>query len=312
VNEIELFQRFALMSAVVAGAGSCGLGLLLFAPRGWLGRTVLTAAGLAVSSGLVGLLTPQFLGWVAGGGAAVAVASVLASTRAVREFAVRYARPLCRPRAVGLVALCVAGGVWGHEAWHYESALVRLTDETLAQAVELPPTPTVHVGTAFTDGGAAVELHSAADPLSAGDIAAVERSSAAVNQWFEHIIRRGAASDECNCHGWVFTGGKYHVLGRHVPAILTDNGYRPASTPAAGDLCVYRNDTDTVTHTAVVRAVADDGTVLVEGKWGRMGIYLHPANKSCYGTEYTFYHTTRSGHLLGGLDCVGVAASSNP
>lgn len=312
MSDIELFHRFILVTAVAAGVGACGVALLLFAPRGWLGRAVIAAVGLAVASGIVGLLTPQFLGWVAGGGAAVALVGMLVSTAAVRQFAAWCARPLCRPRVVGLLAALAAGGVWGYEVLRLGEADRRLMDETLGLAAEAAPMATAPAGTARTDRGSPIELHSPTEPLPASELAAIEQSSAALSTWSGRYIQRGAAGDECNCHGWVFTGGKFNVGGRLVDTILTDNGYSPAPTPAVGDLCVYR-DGERVLHSAVVRAVLADGTVLVEGKWGRMGVYLHAANESCYGTEFVFYRSARTGHLLNGLEDSGtVSATSHP
>ena len=38
-----------------------------------------------------------------------------------------------------------------------------------------------------------------------------------------------------------------------------------------------------------------------------LGVYLHPVDKSFYGTEYTFHRSGRSGHLL-----VGMGGSPGP
>ncbi|GIW83908.1 MAG: hypothetical protein KatS3mg106_421 [Gemmataceae bacterium] len=43
-------------------------------------------------------------------------------------------------------------------------------------------------------------------------------------------------------------------------------------------LAVYFNPDYGVTHTAIVRYVSPDQPVLVEGKWGNLGIYLHPVD----------------------------------
>ena len=40
---------------------------------------------------------------------------------------------------------------------------------------------------------------------------------------------------------------------------------------------------------------------MVEGKWGAMGVFLHQADKSFYGTDIAFYRSARTGHLLVGL-----------
>ncbi len=114
------------------------------------------------------------------------------------------------------------------------------------------------------------------------------------------VVRRGAAADHSNCHGWVFTGGKFLLSPDDVEQILKDNGYQAVQEPRVGDLVVYRQ-VGLVAHTAVVRYVTEGQPVIVEGKWGAMGVFLHPAEESCYGTEYTFHRSVRAGHLLVGL-----------
>ena len=313
MNDTELFDRFILVTAVAAGVGASGIGLLLFAPRGWIGRTVLATVGLAAMCGIVGLLTPQFLGRVAGGGLVVALAGLLVSTGAVRQLVVRCVRPVCRPRAIGLLALLAAVAAFGYEAWRFEADNERLMDETLARGTAAAPFSTTPAGTARTDSGSTIELHSPTEPLPASEMSAIEEVSTTLKVRSGQFIKRGSSGDESNCHGWVFTGGKFNVGGRFVDTILTDNGYTPAPKATAGDLCVYRDSDNHVTHTAVVRAVLGDGTVLVEGKWGRLGVYLHPAGESCYGTDFGFYHSAREGHLLGGVeDNSNISATSHP
>ena len=47
---------------------------------------------------------------------------------------------------------------------------------------------------------------------------------------------------------------------------------------------------------------AEQLPVLVEGKWGWAGVFLHPVGGAGYGTAYTFYRSHRTGHRLAGLD----------
>ncbi len=112
-----------------------------------------------------------------------------------------------------------------------------------------------------------------------------------------HIIQHEPANDDSNCHGWVFTGGKYWILGKSVDPILEQNHYEPTTSPQPGDLVVYRNDAK-VSHTAIVRYVTDGMPVLVEGKWGALGVYLHAVEESCYGRNFMFYRSPRKGHQL--------------
>jgi hypothetical protein len=107
------------------------------------------------------------------------------------------------------------------------------------------------------------------------------------------------------CHDWVFTGGHYALLQPSlVPMILEDNGYREISVPQAGDLAVYLHEQHRcLMHTGIVHSIAEDGTVQVESKWAWMGRYIHPASVYIHPQAVClFYRSTRSGHLLRGLD----------
>ena len=116
----------------------------------------------------------------------------------------------------------------------------------------------------------------------------------------EYVIRRGAADDRSNCHGWVFTAGRFILLNEDVQLILEENGYREQPEPRPGDLVVYRQN-GIIVHTAIVRYVTEGQPVLVESKWGELGVFLHAVHRSVYGLSYTFYRSERRGHLLAGL-----------
>jgi hypothetical protein len=116
----------------------------------------------------------------------------------------------------------------------------------------------------------------------------------------EDVIRRGAADDRSNCHGWVFTAGRFILLNEDVQLILKENGYREQQDPRPGDLVVYRQN-EIIAHTAIVRYVSEGQPVLVEGKWGELGVFLHAVHRSVYGTSYTFFRSERRGHVLAGI-----------
>jgi hypothetical protein len=119
----------------------------------------------------------------------------------------------------------------------------------------------------------------------------------------EYVIRLPNRPENCNCHGWVFTGGQFWVKCEDVPMILQDNGYRPVHRPEADDLAVYCDDSGQVMHTGVVRYASSEEVVLVESKWGRADCFLHLHDKLGYGySTCTFYRSPRPGHLLRGLD----------
>ena len=150
---------------------------------------------------------------------------------------------------------------------------------------------------ATTDGGHPVRLSEVKEARSPDAVADAERQVLTSLGRSERLIRVAPASDVCNCHGWVFTGGRYWLSPNDVEQILADNGYQAVSDPRPGDLAIYR-DGDVISHTAVVRTGDGGSPVFVEGKWGWMGVFLHPVGDSCYGTNYTFYRSHRNGHLL--------------
>src|SRR5262249_16159325 len=108
------------------------------------------------------------------------------------------------------------------------------------------------------------------------------------------------ATEQSNCHGWIFTAGKFNIPGDEVELILKENGYQPISDPHPSDLVVYRTRQG-VAHTAIVRSVTEGHPVFVERKWGNLGLFLHPVDKSVYGPGYPFYRSHRLGHLLAGM-----------
>ena len=77
--------------------------------------------------------------------------------------------------------------------------------------------------------------------------------------------------------------------------------------PRPGDLVVYRLG-GAVAHTAVVRYVTGGMPVLVEGKWGWAGVFLHPVDKSAYGGSFGYYRSARAGHSLAGIESEPLAS----
>lgn len=111
-------------------------------------------------------------------------------------------------------------------------------------------------------------------------------------------IVTGPNDPRANCHGWVFTGGRYYVDGKLVDAILHDNRYERVAEPEASDLVVWRDALGIPVHTGIVKAVGQDGFVLVESKWGHTGRYLHEPHHPGYSKDFAYYRSPRSGHLL--------------
>jgi hypothetical protein len=111
------------------------------------------------------------------------------------------------------------------------------------------------------------------------------------------VLRLAPGGGGCNCHGWVFLGGRYCLDGADVLDILEDNGYGPVAVPRAGDLVVYRDKAGRITHSGVVLMVPEGGPALVESKWGDLCVYVHPAAFPQYGTPH-YYRSARAGHQL--------------
>ena len=126
----------------------------------------------------------------------------------------------------------------------------------------------------------------------------VASSASRIAALHDAIIERARPSREANCHGWVFTGGQFLLRGRGVEQILSDNGYSSTERPVPGDLVIYRDASGEILHTGLVRGVLDDGTVIVESKWGLDGRYLHRPEAQPYSSSFFYYHTPRATHLI--------------
>lgn len=149
----------------------------------------------------------------------------------------------------------------------------------------------------YTDRGSRIPLRQPANPRGNDHLFALEDRYLLSARLKEEVIRHGQPDERTNCHGWVFAEGKFLVASEDVNLILRDNQYVEASQPQPGDLVVYRAN-GAITHSAIVRYVTDGQPVLVQSKWGALGVFLHPISQSPYGTGFTFYRSPRRGHLL--------------
>jgi hypothetical protein len=210
-----------------------------------------------------------------------------------------FRRPPARWGLVGVAGLgCVVGSVVCHE---WEEG--RLADETTRDfdLISARPPLTAAADTrAATDRGTEVVLRRPTAPRPADELRAAERGFIDRFRHRDTLLCRSALDEGANCHGWVFAGGRFWLVGSQVEAVLKENGYAEVSDPRPGDLAVYREGRE-VLHTAVVRYVTPGMPVLVEGKWGCMGVFLHPVERSAYGTDFTYYRSPRPGHTLAGL-----------
>jgi hypothetical protein len=79
--------------------------------------------------------------------------------------------------------------------------------------------------------------------------------------------------------------------------ILTDNEYAEVNRPQEGDVAIYRRDGD-ICHCGIVRIVDKHAPVLIESKWGPLGVYLHAPAAQPFGGECRYYRTSRQTHTL--------------
>jgi hypothetical protein len=307
-----------LLGACVLGAGGCllgVLGLLALPSSGRRGEryVLLLALALAGLSGASALLDKPCLLWLPP--LAVSAGCLL----------VQLARlPGCQ--ALASHAGTQAGQavrLLGHP--YAQLGLLTATGSLVVAGLLLPPTDAIPVHhsarfggprssqrvpnrtlQALTDRDAPIGLLLMAPQEVPGQPEDMEQQFVGELARNHQLINSGPADPGHNCHGWVFTGGRYWVDGSDVPRILRDNGYQPVAHPRAGDLVVYRDSaSEEVVHTAVVRAVTEEGLVLVESKWGQMGRYIHPPDKLRFANPFRYYRSSRQGHLLRGLEQTG-------
>ena len=187
--------------------------------------------------------------------------------------------------------------------WCYHRIDVRSKDYGLV-GLEVPLPGNVEVQSdsfALTDEGTVVPLYS----LDVTDEMFEEYVQSSHDKFrdYNHAgIRRENADRMANCHGWVFTGGKYLLKGRDVDFILCDNQYSLVKDPQPNDVVIYRDDNRQILHTALVQSVLRDGTVITESKWGIDQRFIHLPDDQPYSQFYEYYRTNRPNHLIRILD----------
>ena len=300
---------------------AAGLGLLLAGGlnlvfgrggrRVWLRLVVtLVACGLVVAG--LAAFTRQELAIRAAGVVfgVLFVATLLGSdwfTRQVSSLVTFVRKPAARWSLVAVGGLLlIVGSLFAFD--RADDLAAEQTMQNLEMAVGRPPTQPVTGTHATTDRGNQIVLKETIAPRNPSDLTGPEQKALQGMKFTDQVIRRSGPHDNSNCHGWVFTGGKFWLSPDDVEQIVKENGYTEVHEPQPGDLVLYRQG-GSIAHSAVVRYVTEGQPVLVEGKWGTMGVFVHPADKSCYGTEYTFYRSGRPSHLLVGL---GGSPAPNP
>jgi len=297
------FLEMFVLCATAVGLALLGAARALLAGRS-LGVRLGATLGCAVAPAL-GLAAggfPEMAALSAGLVGAVGVGLAIVGSAPGTWLCCRL-RVLARPGGQA-VALWTTGGIVlvGSLARYEIADQAAMADDTafMSQATWKPPLQEADGPGAWTDAGRSVTLWQPVSSRPARETAAAELRALDPTGQLGRMIRTGPADDTSNCHGWVFTGGRYWLAPEGVDAILADNGYRSVSDPHPGDVVIYRAG-GAITHTAVVRTVGNGGLVLLESKWGWMGVFLHTPDGSPYGRDYTFYRNARDGHVLAGL-----------
>jgi hypothetical protein len=285
-TEIQMTLLVASLAATCAAAGLLACELLgsrrvaRFAP-GWVGAALALIAAVSFA-----LRQP---GWLAGG--CGSLGGLLLAAWAIHAESARFLIAKClQPRTIWAALLflsVLASRFLGASVLHAVGSSPSPVEMDLA---DVPVLKTQ----AVTDKGHAIALfhfkmHSSAEEIEQF-IEQSEREHA-------QLIRLLAANPASNCHGWIFTGGQYGVRDTEVSQILVDQGYVEVTQPAEGDLVVYRH-ADDICHSGLVRLPHKQAPVLVESKWGPLGVYLHAVEAHPFGGECRFYRSQRQGHTL--------------
>ncbi len=180
-------------------------------------------------------------------------------------------------------------------------------------AVALTLAATAWSSNRYTAGKLKIEMEKATYFVGNGEIKAVGEFVAVTDRGCEVNLCRWtpnersstaapleapSESSPANCHGWVFTGGKYYLQCDDVERILEDNGYELCQSPQPGDLIVYRNPSGGISHTGLVQTVYLGGMVVIDSKWGLGGRFIHGPEQQPYGNRFGYYRSARQGHAL--------------
>ncbi|MCI0358472.1 MAG: hypothetical protein L0211_08320 [Planctomycetaceae bacterium] len=290
---------FAITAAVVAVAL---ISAERYLPRSSARLTLIVAALLAAGSIVSAALSSWTFAVPAGLLSGAALLAWAVRTNAFQAVLQVAARPL--PVACTLILLSLSA------AAYVKFAAAPHGDEV---------GPPMIVGSSFHAVDGLVALTDLGQPLpligyddSPQQLADSERALLGTEQYAHQIIRLAEPSPACNCHGWVYTSGRFAIQGRYIPGLLDDNGYVEVNEPQPGDLVIYGMADGTIDHTGLVRMVGNDGLVLVESKWGPLGVYLHPVKAQPYGAEYKYFHSRRSGHVVAVVPSTSVPEARLP
>lgn len=281
------------VGGVLVGLAELGLGCLRRFPT-WtvsLGLAVALAAGGGVAFALGE--GPTF-GWPA-----LALAGALVVLLLVRSKHSIAGRPLVQ----GALLIVLSGAIVAYAVHRLEQGLeddLRESDGAMAQMTDPIDPNTPPAVLARTDAGTSVPLFTVSP--SVGGATSVAEARYLHDQRLDgKAIQTAPADLQCNCHGWVFAGGRYWLRGNQVETVLKDNGYQAVEKPHKGDVAIFRNQMGEVTHSGLVRT-GSGSTILIESKWGRFGRFVHGPDEHAYrGNQITYYRSSRGTHRLDGL-----------
>ena len=74
--------------------------------------------------------------------------------------------------------------------------------------------------------------------------------------------------------------------------------FLPMGLLGLADLLQRHGVSSQIVHTGVVRGVLDDGTVMVESKFGLDGRYLHQPQGQPFSQTWAYYRSARGGHYV--------------
>jgi hypothetical protein len=258
----------------------------------WAGRRLARRAPGVVAA-VLAAIGATF--WVAGGTVIVSVACELVAALCALAWAASFEtmqRQACRllaPKVVWCLLLGVGVVASRVQGVHLLASVRKIP----AAEVDFRDVPLRDL-TALTDAGSAIPLFQFemfTPPEHAEEVVL------AAEKYRHHVIRLGESDAACNCHGWIFTGGKFGIRNSEIPAILRDNGYVRVEQASPGDLAIYEEGAE-ITHSGLVRIADPNAPILVESKWGPFGVFLHPPEAQPFTGHCQFYRSQRRGHVL--------------
>jgi len=283
------FNLTLLCTALTAAVLACALLVVEFFASRRLARQAPGALAVVLAGCALAACCLQGMAWVAAGcGSLAALLLVMwpVSFEAPRQQLTRLITPKIAWAVVLGMSMIASRFLTAH-------VLQSLDREPLSQSVDLEDVP-VRSTLAITDKGRTIplfhfKLHSTASE--------VEQFIHSNEKDLSQIIRLSEANSASNCHGWVFTGGRYGIREGDVATILIDNSYGEVTDPREGDLAIYSNG-DRFSHSGLVRIADKHAPLLIESKWGPFGVYLHTVDKQPFPGSCKFYRSSRADHML--------------